>query len=127
MAEEMELVINMDEVEDVDKYRGLRYTFPVVTIGNNVVYYNDAAVNAIGTDMEYVRYGFTSQYIVVTPSDFKKGKTFKLSPHRSRGTGKSTALPAQLRDKKVADGTYRLVPVKGGMFAFDRYAPIARP
>lgn len=122
MEENRIIDLDLEDIEDIERARNIRCPFPAVYISGSCLYYNAHAMKLIGYT-EYLNYGVTPKYVVVTPTnDFNK-KAFRMS-HFGATDARYTHIPAQLKEKKLGRGLCRILPAGGGRFAFDRYAPI---
>ena len=125
MEENRIVDLDLGEVEEIENMRnGVRRPYPVAYVSTSNIYFNTPAMKMMG-HTKFMEYGCTTQYIVVTPTDTDSNKAFRVCNNRRSSPGvRTTALPVQLKRKKIGQGVYRLVPAGNGRYAFDRYAPI---
>ena len=122
MEENRIIDLDLEDIEDIERAHNIKCPFPAVYISGNSLYYNIHAMKLMGYT-EYVNYGVTTKYVVITPTNEFSKKAFHMTSWGG-SAARYTHVPAQLKEKKLGDGVYRLLPASGGRFAFDRYAPI---
>ena len=112
---ELDLTIDLEELELIERSVAGRYNEPAVTVGNNALYWNWAASQLLGGGL--ISYGLTSEYVVVLPKT-KPSKTTFIARADSRGFVHSR-YPTEMRNR-VNDGTHKVFRYKDGV-AFHRY------
>lgn len=121
--DEQELIIDLDELEEVEKlFRSERFNFPVLKVCNGFCYFNKQSAPLLG---DAIKWYTSTEYVIGLPGKRDDYNSFALQ----RKNGKrglrilSAAFPVQLaKEKKVQPGYYRLLRFRNG-FAFKRYAP----
>lgn len=122
MNEEFEsLELDGLEFDEIEKAKGgAKYEFPTITLGEYTLYFN-AAFSKFFEDVEYVKFKASTEYVLIEPAKKRDRSTFRVNrwTHAMRGT----AYPANLKEKKIKRGIYKIYRYKDG-FAFKRYEPL---
>jgi len=121
MNEELEF-LDLGNIDLEEVYRKIgKFHFPVVTVGDNVLYFNKYLFKHFG-DMNYIRFYTSPEYIILEPLSEKKMNSFAVHRRDDYGYG-NTIIPAELKEKKLAKGFYKAYKCSKGI-AFKRYEPI---
>ena len=122
---EYEEILMLDEEPDEITKKAYRFSFPVLSIGENankVVYFNRFASDYfVKNGVKAIKWFTTSQYVIIAPSEPNAMNAFKLRCRDGCARIVTTTMPiGLLKDKKLMPGLCRLIRYKDG-FAFKRY------
>lgn len=112
--------INIDGIEFDDVEREThKYPFPVISITGKIVYCNPA-FSALLDGFSYFQFKTSPEYLLIKAGRGQSDNSFKL---RKQGASVATTLPANLAEKKIRPGVYKIYKAKD-WFAIRRYDPI---
>ena len=113
-----ELNIDGIEFDDVERETH-KYPFPVVSITGKVVYCNPS-FSALLDGFSYFQFKTSPEYLLIKGGQRETNNSFKV---RKAGASVVATLPANLAEKKIRPGVYKIYKAKD-WFAIRRYEPI---